>query len=322
MKGKFRIIFLVSLILIVAGMGLIAGKEWFTPVELFEVLTGQREDIVALTITVFRAPRVCAALLAGAGLGCSGYILQKITQNDLADPGILGINAGAGLTVLVYLGFFASGANSFTLPLVACIGGLLAAGLVYMIAVSHRRLIVSRLLLAGIAVNAGLSALTLLTTTMVSKANYNFVVSWLAGTIWGASWEQVRYLVLVSIVTMPILFFKERILAILALGEETAIGLGLAVKREQVILLFIAVCQAAVSVAVVGSISFIGLMTPHITKRLIKEPTAVTTALTGGLLLSSADILARLMPFGEIPTGIIVALIGAPCFAYLLFKKS
>lgn len=279
-----------------------------------------------LIIFDFRFPRLLVSILAGMGLAVSGYLFQTITHNELADPGILGINAGAGLPVLIYLRFFATGESRWYLPVIACGGSFLAIALVYYFGRQSERVTPNRLLLSGVAVNAGISALTVIGTIRVSKDNYQFVTAWLAGTIWGTTWHHVFLLLPWLVILIPLILLKGLSLEVLELGNDIAVGLGVKLKRTQLFFLVCGVCLAAVSVSVAGSISFIGLIAPHIARQLKgrkKNQTLMMAALIGGVLLLFSDVLARvLLPNGEMAAGIIVSLIGAPYFIIKLLKKS
>ena len=152
-------------------------------------------------------------------------MLQGVTRNELADASILGINNGAGLCVMLYLGFYAQGSQ--LLPLIGMIGGLLAALLVYAIAYKQRQLLsMERILLSGIAVNAGLASASLLLTVQLSKERYSFVTAWLSGTIWGTSWTQVLSLLPWFLILGLLAFMITPLINLLGFGEEQAISLG------------------------------------------------------------------------------------------------
>ena len=208
----------------------------------------------------------------------------------------------------------------------SCAGSFAATGLVYYFGRQSKRITSNRLLLAGVAVNAGISALTLIGTIRVSKDNYQFVTAWLAGTIWGTTWRHVLLLIPWIICIVPLLLLKGRSLEVLELGDEIAVGLGVKLKRTQLFFLICAVCLAAVSVSIAGSISFIGLIASHIAQQSVKRKnnqTLLMTAMIGGILLLFSDVLARIiLPDGEMAAGIIVSLIGAPYFILKLLKKS
>ncbi|MBM7710477.1 FecCD family ABC transporter permease [Enterococcus xiangfangensis] len=326
MRKKIGWLSLLLLLILGTSLSLTVGTIPLTFGDLVRVFQHTATAGQQLIVFDFRFPRLIVSILAGMGLAVSGYLFQTITHNDLADPGILGINAGAGLTVLLYLGFFATGENSLYLPLIACVGSFIATGLVYYFGRQAERITPNRLLLAGVAVNAGISALTLIGTIQVSRDNYQFVTAWLAGTIWGTTQEHVWLLLPWLICLLPLILLKGRSLEILEFGDDIAVGLGIKLKRTQLFFLICAVCLAAVSVSIAGSISFIGLIAPHIARQLTgrkNNQTLVMAAVIGGILLLFSDILARvILPDGEMAAGIIVSLIGAPYFIFQLMKKS
>lgn len=324
-KGYWIAASLLALWALSGLASLMIGTPLIYADQVMDVFLGQGSPAQQLVITEFRLPRLIISLLAGACLGAAGYLLQGVTRNELADSSILGINSGAGFFVMLYLGFFSNHTLPFLLLILAFIGGTVAAFLVYFIAYSRTgRLALNRLLLSGIAVNAGFSALMLLVTIRISKENYGFVNSWLAGSIWGASWPYVWAFLPWAFVLLPVAFFYSRRIEILSFGAERAQSLGLNVSKSQSILLLCAVGLACGSVAVAGSLSFVGLLAPHAAKILLRKETPwtfVLSGLFGGLFVNVADIIARLiLPNGEIPTGILIAMMGAPYFLYLLFR--
>jgi iron complex transport system permease protein len=282
-------------------------------------------------------PRMTLAMLIGIGLALSGAIMQSISRNGLADPGLLGINAGAGVGViglLLFVGRDMTGANENPLqaapfllfPVVAFGGAFLAALLVYVLAYKNGEVTPSRLILVGVAVGFGLAAITLLLSLKLHPWIYQIAVLWLAGSITITTWKSVLTLLPWIVVLAPFVFYKARVLNVLNLGDSVATGLGTAVERQRLVLLAAAVGLAASSVAVGGGIAFVGLLGPHIARRLVgprHEVMLPTAALVGALLLVIADIPARnlLAPI-EIPTGIVVAIIGVPYFLYLLVRTA
>ncbi|MEG1503286.1 MAG: iron ABC transporter permease [Enterococcus sp.] len=325
MRKKIGWLCLLLLMIIGIFLSLTVGTNKLSFYDLMQVFQGTGSRSQQLIVFDFRFPRLFVSILAGMGLAVSGYIFQTITHNDLADPGILGINAGAGLTVLIYLGFYASGESSWLLPFIACVGSCLATVLVYFFGRQSERITPNRLLLSGVAVNAGISALTLLGTIRVSKDNYQFVTSWLSGTIWGTTWQHVFLLLPWIVCLIPLVMSRGRYLEVLELGDDVAVGLGVKLKKTQLFFLVCAVCLAAVSVSIAGSISFIGLIAPHIARQITRRKnnqTLLMTALIGGVLLLFSDVFARvILPSGEMAAGIIVSLIGAPYFILQLLKR-
>ncbi|GIP59237.1 FecCD family ABC transporter permease [Paenibacillus woosongensis] len=298
-----------------------------SPVDVLKTLFGMGTDKQSLILFDFRLPRIVISVLIGAGLAVSGCILQGISRNPLADPGILGINAGAGLMVMLYVSFFptTSFRSIFLLPLLALLGAGLTAALIY--ALSYKRnegVSPTRLILTGIGVAAGISSAMIVLTLKLDPQKYQFMATWLAGSIWGSNWKFVLALLPWIVVLLPLAFYKARVMNILNLGENSATGLGIPVEKERLLLLAVAVGLAGSSVAVSGGIGFVGLIAPHLARRLVgpkHELLLPASAMTGALLVIVADTIGRwLMQPTEIPTGIVVAVIGAPYFLYLLSK--
>lgn len=322
MKKKVMI---VSFVLIAAFLAsVMIGKTFLSFRVLLDMLQGIASSSQVLTLFSFRLPRACLALIAGLAFGFSGFALQGVTRNALADASILGINNGAGLFVIVYLGFYAQG--SYLLPLVGVIGGLSAALLVYFIAYKYRQLLsMERVILAGIAVNAGLAAGSLLLTVQLSKDRYSFVTSWLSGAIWGTSWTQIISLLPWVILLAGALFWTVPLLNLLGFGEEQAISLGVSLTRLRTWFLLLAVGLAASTVGFTGNLAFVGLLAPHIAKGIIGKESrtaCVLSGMIGSILVLASDTIGRLiLTSGEIPAGIIISLVGAPYFLYLLIRQ-
>ncbi|GGD74954.1 FecCD family ABC transporter permease [Paenibacillus nasutitermitis] len=304
------------------------GYTRLSPAQVFNTLIGAGDAKQSLILFEFRLPRIVISILVGMGLAVSGCILQGLSRNALADPGILGINAGAGLMVMLFISFFPSTAAApvFLLPFLALLGAGMTAALIYMLAYKrHEGISPTRLLLVGIAVAAGISAAMIVLTLRLNPENYQFVATWMAGSIWGSNWKFVLALLPWIVVLLPFAIYKARVLNVLNLGDQTATGLGLPIEKDRVVLLAVAVGLAGSCVAVSGGIGFVGLVGPHLARRLVGPKHQLllpTSALAGALLLIVADTLARIiLQPSEIPTGIVVAVIGAPYFLYLLARS-
>lgn len=326
-RGLKVLAILSALILIVFIISMNTGYIRLTPLELLDTMLGKGTDKQELILFDFRLPRIVISLLIGAGLAVSGAVMQGVFRNDLADPGILGINAGAGLMVMLLVSFYptTSAAPVYLLPLVAFAGAALTAALIYMLAYKrHQGISPIRLLLTGVAVAAGMSAAMIVLTLRLDPDKYQFVATWLAGSIWGTNWKFVFSLLPWIVILLPFVLYKARVMNVLNLGEQTAIGLGAAINKEQFRLLAAAVGLAAASVAVSGGIGFVGLIGPHLARRLVGPKHQLmlpASALLGSLLVITADTIGRsILQPSEIPTGIVVAVIGAPYFLYLLAR--
>jgi iron complex transport system permease protein len=326
-RGLMIMILLAVLIVIAFIISMNTGYIRLTPMELINTLFGKGTDKQELILFQFRLPRIVISVLIGAGLAVSGAVMQGVFRNALADPGILGINAGAGIMVMLLISFYptATAAPVYLLPMVAFVGAGFTAALIYALAYKrHQGISPMRLLLTGVAVAAGMSAAMIVLTLRLNPEKYQFVATWLAGSIWGTSWKFVLSLLPWILILVPYVIYKARVMNVLNLGEQTAVGLGAAVTKEQFRLLAAAVGLAAASVAVSGGIGFVGLVGPHLARRLVGPKHQLmlpTSALLGSLLVITADTIGRwILQPSEIPTGIVVAVIGAPYFLYLLAR--
>lgn len=326
-KNLFIISLLFMLIVIAFIISMNTGFIRLSPIEVIQTLFGYGNEKQHLILFEFRLPRIIISVLVGMGLAVSGCVLQGISRNSLADPGILGINAGAGLTVILFISFFPSTAAApvFLLPVLAFLGAGITATIIYTLAYKRNEGISPmRLILTGVAVAAGISSAMIVLTLRLSPENYHFVATWLAGSIWGSNWMYVLSVLPWIIVLIPFVFSKARVLNILNLGDLAATGLGASNEKERRILLASAVGLAGASVSISGGIGFVGLIGPHLARQLVgsrHQYLIPASALTGGLLVLIADTIGRwILQPSEIPAGIIVAVIGAPYFLYLLSK--
>jgi iron complex transport system permease protein len=316
--------FLFALLCLGTVIALNCGYTRIPHPELAGAFLHPGESAYSLVVLQIRLPRIVLSVLCGMGLALSGGTLQAVTENPLADSGLLGINAGAGFMAMIFHSFFPSlHLNSrLYLPVFALAGGLLAAALLYGFSRRRGRIKTTHLLLGGIGVSAGFSALMLVIGADMENNSYQSVARWMAGNIWGTSWHQVNTLLPYLLVLIPLLFTRTKNMNILALGEELACALGLKVERERRLLLFIAVSLAASCISVSGGIGFIGLVAPHIARKLTgihHEYLLAAAMLIGGLALLAADTAGRsLFQPVEIPAGIIVSILAAPYFLYLL----
>ena len=289
-----------------AGLGL-GGA--FTP----------QQDAVVWEI---RMPRAALAMLVGAGLGVSGAALQGIFRNPLADPGLIGISAGASVGAAAAIVFGATALGATALPAAASLAAMAAAAVVYALARHQGRTEVVTLLLTGLAVNAigvaGVGYLTFLAT----EDQLQDIVFWTLGSLGGATWETVRValpFILAGVIAIPLF---ARSLNLMTLGEREAGHLGVATERARVVLIALCALAAGGAVAAAGVISFVGLIVPHLV-RLAAGPdhrvVLPASALGGAALMLLADLGARTLAVPqELPLGVLTGLIGGPFFIWLL----
>ena len=331
MKNRHYIatfVILAALLLGLFFLHLQAGLHYFTKEHLLAILFFGGTPEERLTVFDFRMVRSILAVLIGMGLAVSGAVFQTISKNELASPSLLGVNAGAALAVmlLIYGSSSATGLGIWQQPLAAVVGGALAAALVFFL--SHRRGRMTstyNLVLNGIAVTAGLHALQILLLVSLDPTRFQQVNTWLIGSIFGNSWTHVDILFFIVLAGLLFLLANHETLDLLALREETALGLGLRVNRTRFVLLMAAVVLASSCVAIGGSIGFVGLICPHIARRLVGVAHCrylPVTALLGGILLVAADYTARIIIApDEMLVGLVVSLIGAPYFLYILLRS-
>mgnify|MGYP000985604188 CR=1 FL=1 len=300
-----------------------AGYSHLSLADIFKGLLGNGESSTRLIIQQIRLPRILVSLLCGL----SGCILQSVTGNPLADPGILGINNGAAVAVMVFLVYFPDFHTNSTLfmPIFAFVGALVVALLLYLFAFRSGRLNSGYFLLGGIAAAAGLYAIMLIMATGLENSNFQMVSRWMVGTFWGTSWKHVLSLLIYLGIMVPFTLAQTRHLDVLVLGDSVATGLGLGVERKRRLLLFLSVGLAAACIAVCGGLSFIGLVAPHIARRVLgaqHQFLLLGSALIGMTICMTADSIGRgIFQPTELPAGVIVSILATPYFLYLLRRQ-
>ena len=278
------------------------------------------DDKNYFTLMEYRLPRALLAIIIGGALAISGVLVQSVVRNPLASPDILGINNAAGLvavTVLIFLPTLAF----YWLPLFAFIGGVLSFILLWMICGFNFRPI--KMAIIGVALSALWAAISHY-LMLTNPVEINTAMLWLTGSLWGRSWAYVNVILPWLLVLLPLPFIFCRDLDTLGLGENKAATLGVSVNKTQILVLVLAVALSTTAVAICGPIAFLGLVAPHLARKLVggRHRTLLPAAmLIGTLLLQISDILARVIdPPTELPAGILTAIIGAPYFFYLLMR--
>ncbi|MEI3611277.1 FecCD family ABC transporter permease [Pseudogracilibacillus sp. SO30301A] len=329
LKRKQLIVFIISLFLLFLAItwSITSGEYKMAVNTYLKTIIGQGESMDTLILMNFRMPRMIITLLAGMSLSVSGAIIQSVTKNPLAEPGILGINAGGGfaIAVLIIIGQVNPNTFIYVLPLVSTIGGILTAFLIFLFSYNKGKGISpANMVLIGVGLSTALSGGSITIMRKFNEDQAEFIATWLAGNIWGDEWPFVIAFLPWVLIIIPFLFFKSNVLNIINTHDQTARSLGVRLDRERIILLLTAVILSSATVAVAGSIGFIGLMGPHIAKSLVGPrhqlflPIAL---LVGAFLLVIADTIGQVViSTGTIPAGIVVAIIGAPYFIYLMYK--
>jgi iron complex transport system permease protein len=282
-----------------------------------------REDWESIIFYV-RFPRVVTTMLVGAALGTSGAVMQGMFRNPMADPGVLGVSSGAGLgaVIAIFLGLPSRGI--YFMPLFASIGALTASFMVFLLSSKGGKIPTINMILSGIAISMFFGAVTTAILSFIRSDQVKQFLFWTMGSLNGRRWEDVRISVIPILICITVLFFYSRDLNILLLGEEEAQSVGLNPSKTRRQIMFFSSVLAASAVSVSGTISFVGLMVPHIIRLLIGPDHRVlipASALGGAIFLLICDLIGRtVMSPGEISVGIVTSLLGAPYFLFLLNK--
>ncbi|MGG2197929.1 FecCD family ABC transporter permease [Paenibacillus validus] len=313
---------LLTLVAGVVGIGL--GDTMIHPLDVLRTILGSGSGKYDFIVHVLRLPRAMVALLVGAALGISGAILQGIIRNPLASPDIIGITGGASVAAVAFITYFGGQVSIKWLPAAAIIGAILVSLLIYLLAWKGGVTAI-RLVLIGIGIAAAMNAATTLTLVMSSSFTAGKAYVWLTGSVYGASWQGVYTVLPAVVILIPLVWYFARSMNSQELGDDVAAGLGVPVQRHRFMLLVLSVVLAGFAVSVAGAIGFVGLIAPHIARKLVGRPFVslmLVSALTGSLLVFTADLIARTAFYPhDVPAGIFTAGVGAPFFIYLLFKN-
>lgn len=326
-RGLFVLVLMLVMILALVVVSMNSGKMNLTPDEVFNVLLGKGTDKQNLIVFEFRLPRIVLSILVGIGMGASGCIMQSLLRNDMASPGTLGISSGSGLFVILYVVVFSSGgiSSAIAMPLLAFVGGMTAALLIFLL--SYRRgkeVSPTGLILTGVALGSGYSAVTTLLTLKLDESQMEFVQRWYAGSLWGDNWKYLSVLGPWVLILFLYVIYKSRKLNVMHLGNQTATGLGLSVKKEFIALTMVSVALSSGSVALGGNFFFVGMIAPHMAKRLVgpnHKRLLPAASFAGAIIVLLADTIVRTISFGtDMPTGIVITILSTPYFLYLLAK--
>lgn len=339
-KGKLSFIYekrnalIVTLALIISLASILfsasVGQRYIPIYKVIEVLFGNGQGGDLLIINTIRLPRTFVAFLVGASLGISGAILQGVVKNPLAAPNIIGITDSGSVGALVFLTLFTDPKNNslttsiFYMPLFAFAGAFLSVLLVYFLAYK-KGVTPYRLILIGIAISGAAKALA---SILIINGPVIFIKEaqlWITGTVYGTNWTHVKLLGIWFIIVYTITLIYVRELNAQNLDDSISTGLGSDVEKNRFILMVLSAALASGAVAVGGGIGFVGLIAPHICRKLTNSSFEYMTplsALVGGIIVVLSDIAARTLFFPlDLPVGIFTAGIGAPFFIYLLIKN-
>ncbi|MEI6845463.1 MAG: iron ABC transporter permease [Candidatus Firestonebacteria bacterium] len=339
MKNKFKTYLLLGLVLLSASifLGIFIGGVAIEPGQALKILLSKipglkasipvtwEENISDILLKV-RIPRVLLALLVGAALSVSGAVFQGLLKNPLADPYLLGVSSGAALgasiVILTSLPFFFLGLP--VVPFAAFAGALLSMFLVYGLARTKGKISLHTLLLSGVIINFSFSALIMLIITLSNKGLAEVVI-WMMGTLNNTNYDLLPYITPVAVILMLVIYMFSNDLNVIAVGEETAVFLGVKTEKVKKLLFVLTSMLTALAVSVSGLIGFVGLIIPHIARMIVGPDHRILipfSALLGGIFLILSDTLCRsIIAPSEIPTGVVTAILGGPFFLYLLKRK-
>ncbi|KDP12665.1 iron-dicitrate transporter subunit FecD [Staphylococcus chromogenes] len=312
-----RYFFVVLLLIICSFLSLSAGAIWMSPLKVLkEIWTGENFILVE-----YRIPRMILGILVGAALAISGAVIQGVVRNPLASPDVIGITKGASLAAVIVIIVFPA-APLFVLPFASFVGAMVIS-IILSLLISFKGVKGSQLALIGMAIGA--IAMALVQYLLIrSPMEANIALVWLTGSLFGRNYQHIISVLPWLIVAIPVIMLYSRKLDLLHLGEDVATSLGTHVKRTKMILLVAAVMLAGAAISVAGGLSFLGLIAPHIARSIVGHKhvhIVMMSGLIGGLLMVFADGLARMIaPPLDIPVGVLIAIIGAPYFLYVLRK--
>ena len=308
----------LSMMVLLFGLSIRLGTYTLSFEEIWAAF--QPDDKNYFTLMEYRLPRAVLAILLGGALAISGVLVQSVVRNPLASPDILGINNAAGLVAVSVLMFLPNLAF-YWMPIFAFLGGVLSFVILWIVCGFNFRPI--KMAIIGVALSALWAAISHY-LMLTNPVEINTAMLWLTGSLWGRSWSYLNVVLPWLIVLLPLPFIFCRDLDTLGLGENKASTLGVTVNKVQISVLVLAVALSTTAVAICGPIAFLGLVAPHLARRLVggRHRTLLPAALSiGALLLQLSDILARVIdPPTELPAGILTAIIGAPYFFYLLMR--
>ncbi len=312
---------LAALIVILAVLAVTQGAYDMTPVRVLQALAGMADGPTGVVVWNIRMPRIIAALVVGWGLSLSGLTLQSLLENPLGSPSTLGISQGAAFGAAAAIILF--GARIFSVTLFA-FGGAMGATFIILALARLRRLSPEAVILAGVALSSLFASATTLLQYVATETELAAVVFWTFGDVARSDWGEIGLMAIAAGIATLYWMVRRWDLNALASGEETARGLGVNVNRVRLEGMMAAAVVAALATAFHGVIAFVGLIAPHMARRLVGADHGMLipfSALLGALLLLSADTLGRmLVGSGALPVGVVTSFMGAPLFLYLLIR--
>lgn len=313
---------LLGLLLLTIVASLLAGPIWLSPGQVFRSLLSPTPQLAGLIVTDLRLPRAVLACVAGAALGLSGAVLQGLTRNPLAEPGLLGVTAGASLGAVIAIYFGMASVFELTAPLMGLTGALAASALTFALGRNGGTV---TFVLAGAAVS-GLGGALIAVALNLAPSPYAAyeIMTWLMGSLTDQSWNHVWLVLPFAVIGCAMLLSTANGLDALSLGEIQAQSLGVNLTRLRLWVILGTALAVGATTSVTGAIGFIGLVAPHLIRPLVSarpRQILIPAAILGALLLLLADIATRLIHIGpEMKLGVLTSLIGTPFFFWLVVR--
>jgi len=323
-KTSLTAYLLVVVLFATAIISVCLGDMYISPFQVIQSFTGKGSEAHTMIIEMLRLPRITTALLVGASLAVAGSILQGVVRNPMASPEILGVTGGASAAAIAFLTFAAGTVSIRWLP-VSALAGAGAVSLVLYVFAWKRGVTSMRLILIGVGMSALMSGVTTMMIVFNPKNDAGQAYTWLTGSVYAANWENVLLLLPWTAILLPLTMLMTRHVNIAQLGDDIATSSGSRVQLNRFILLMFSVALAGSAVSVGGAIGFVGLLAPHMARKLVGanfRRVMPVSALLGAIIVMLADLIGRtaFIPL-DVPAGVFTAAIGAPFFIYLLYAR-
>ena len=323
-KDVYKTIAVLVSLLLVMLLGLMVGGDIIPLHEVINYTFHLAPIENEFALGELRMPRVLSGMIVGAALAVAGLIVQGIIRNPLASPDVIGVTGGASVGAVLFLTYFSNTMGVQWTPIFAVIGAISTFFIIYLFSL-HPAITANRIVLIGIGLSTLANAVVMYILVTSASFSSEQAYLWLTGSLYGVNWFQTISILVSFIILFFIIMWSKRKFELYGYGDSVAEQLGLNLKRFRIVFLFFSALLCGLSVSVAGGIGFIGLLTPHISRRIVRHHTSllfITTAGMGAILVVLADWIARIAfhPL-DIPVGVFTSGIGAPFFIYLLIKN-
>ncbi|KAA6475990.1 iron ABC transporter permease [Bacillus swezeyi] len=323
-KDVYKTIAVLISLLLAVLLGLMVGVDFIPVHEVIHYTFHLAPIEHEFALGELRMPRVLSGAIVGASLAVAGLIVQGIIRNPLASPDVIGVTGGASVSAVLFLTYFSDSIGVQWTPIFSVIGAIITFFIIYLFSL-HPSITANRIVLIGIGLSSLANALVMYILVTSASFSSERAYLWLTGSLYGVNWLQTISILVSFIVLFLIVMWSKREFELYSYGDSVAVQLGLNLKRFRILFLFFSALLCGLSVSVAGGIGFIGLLTPHISRRIVRHHTSlllITTASIGAMLVVLADWIGRIaFQPSDIPVGVFTSGIGAPFFIYLLIKN-